>query len=40
MLPLFHATTRNPEDQGGNSQGSKRNMDASYYIKVILMGYV
>jgi len=32
MLPLFHASTRNPEDQGGNSQGSKRNMDASYYM--------
>jgi hypothetical protein len=34
MLPLFHATTRNPEDQGGNSQGSKRNMDASYYMNM------
>jgi hypothetical protein len=32
MLPLFHAVTRNPEDQGGNAGGSKRNMDASYYM--------
>jgi hypothetical protein len=31
MLPLFHASSRNPEDQGGNANGSKRNLDATYY---------
>lgn len=31
MLPLFHAVTRNPEDQGGNANGPKRNLDATYY---------
>ena len=34
MLPLFHAVTRNPEDQGGNSDGSRRNLNASYYMNV------
>jgi hypothetical protein len=32
MLPLFHASSRNPEDQGGNANGSRRNLDASYYM--------
>jgi len=32
MLPLFHASSRNPEDQGDNANGSKRNLDASYYM--------
>ena len=31
MLPQFHAATRSPEDQGGNADGSKRNMMASFY---------
>jgi hypothetical protein len=31
MLPFFHAVSRNPEDQGGNAGGSRRNLDATYY---------
>jgi len=34
MLPLFHAATRNPEDQGGNTDGSRRNLNASYYMNM------
>lgn len=30
-LPFFNAATRIPEDQGGNANGSRRNLDASYY---------
>jgi hypothetical protein len=31
-LPFFHALSRNPEDQGGNAGGARRNLDASYYM--------
>ena len=40
MLPLFHAVTRNPEDQGGNADGSRRNLNASYYMNVPIISYL